>query len=35
MLIEEIIEFQLRGSGPPWLYMYSYNWLISWEDKSL
>ena len=28
MLIEQIIEFELKGSGPR-LYMYSYNWLFS------
>ena len=26
MLIEQIIEFQLRGPGSPGPYMYSYNW---------
>ena len=29
MLIEQIIEFELRGPGVPWPYMYSCNWLIS------
>ena len=34
MLIEQIIEFQLRGPGPL-AYMYSYNWLTLWQNKIL
>ena len=34
MPIEQIIEFQLRGLGP-YPYMYSYNWLTSWQNKNL
>ena len=35
MLIEQIIEFKLRGLGPRdrWPYMYSYNWLFSCQNK--
>ena len=29
MLIEQNIEFELRGPGPPGQDMYSYKWLIS------
>ena len=35
MLIEQIIEFQLRGPGPIGRPLYSYNWLISWPNKNL
>ena len=35
MLIEQIIKFQLRGPGHPWPFMYSYNWLTSWQNKNL
>ena len=35
MLIEQIIEFQLRLPGPPGRYMYSYNWLTSCQNKNL
>ena len=36
MLIEQIFEFELRGPRPPGPYMlYSYNWLISWQNKNL
>ena len=35
MLIEQIIEFELRGTWVPWPYMYSYNCLISWQNKNL
>ena len=35
MFIEQIIEFQFRGPGPLGLYMYSYNWLTSWQNKNL
>ena len=35
MLIEQIIEFELRGPGAPWPYMYSYNWLFSCQNKNL
>ena len=29
MLIEQIIEFELRGAWTQWSHMYSYNWLFS------
>ena len=38
MLIEQIIEFQLSGLGPPGrttAYMYSYYWLTSCQNKNL
>ena len=35
MLIEQIIEYQLRGAWALWPYMYSYNWLTSWQNKTL
>ena len=28
MIVEQNIEFELRGSWASWPYMYSYNWLI-------
>ena len=34
MLIEQIIKFELRGPGAPWPYMYSYNWLFLYQNKS-
>ena len=34
MLNEQIIEFELKGPGAPWSYMYSYNWLILWQSKN-
>ena len=34
MLIERIIELQLRVLGPP-PNRYSYNWLFSWQNKNL
>ena len=34
MLIEQIIEFQSRGPGPPGR-MYSNNWLTSRQNKNL
>ena len=34
MLIERIIELQLRGPGPL-ENVYSYNWLFSWQNKNL
>ena len=35
MLIEQIIEFAFKGAWFPWPYMYSYNWLFSWQNKNL
>ena len=35
MLIEQIVELQLRGPGAPWPNMHSYNWLFSWQNKNL
>ena len=35
MFIEQIIEFELRGPAAPRPYMYSYNWLFSWQNKIL
>ena len=35
MLIEQIIEFELRGSGALCPHMYSYNSLFSWQNKNL
>ena len=35
MLVEQNIEYELRGFGPPGRTMYSYNWLISWQNKNL
>ena len=35
MLIEQIIEIDMRGPGPPGPYMYSCNWLTSWQNKNL
>ena len=38
MRIEQIIEFESRGSGPfdqLWPYMYSYNWLFLWQNNNL
>ena len=29
MLIEQIVELQLREPGPPWPNMHFYNWLFS------
>ena len=34
MLIEQIIELQLRGLAP-WPNMHSYNWSFSWQNKNL
>ena len=34
MLIEQIIELQLRGLGPL-ANMFFYNWLFSWQNKNL
>ena len=34
MLIEQIIEFQLRAWAH-WSFMYSYKWLILWQNKNL
>ena len=34
MLIERIIELQLREPGPL-VNVYSYNWLFSWQNKNL
>ena len=34
MLIEQIIEIELRAWAP-WPYMYSCNWLTSWQNKNL
>ena len=34
MLIEQIIELQLRGPEPP-ANVYSDNWLFSWQNKNL
>ena len=33
MLNKQIIEYQLRGPGAPWPYMY-YDWLTSWQNKN-
>ena len=33
-LNERIIEFELRWPGP-WPHIYSYNWLISWQNKNV
>ena len=33
MLTEQIIEFKLSGPEPLGRYMYSYNWLFSWQNK--
>ena len=33
MLFEQIFEF--RGPGPPRPYMYSYNWLFSWQNSNI
>ena len=35
MLIDQIIEYKLKRPAPPWPYMYSYEWLISWQNKNL
>ena len=35
MLVILIIEFELKGFGPPWLYMYSCNCLFIWQNKNL
>ena len=35
MLIERVIELQLKGPGPPGPNIYSYNWLLSWQNKNL
>ena len=35
MLIEQIIEFAFKGAWFPWPYMYSSNWLLSWQNKNL
>ena len=35
MLIEQIIEFQLRGPGDLWQYMYSYSRLFLRQNKNL
>ena len=34
MLIEQIIEFKLKGLGASWSYMFSYNWLFSCQNKN-
>ena len=34
MLIEQIIKIELE-SWAPWSYMYSCNWLTSWQNKNL
>ena len=34
MLIEQIVEFQLRAWAPR-PNMHFYNWLFSWQNKSL
>ena len=35
MLIEQIVELQVRGPGPPGLTCTSINWLFSWQNKNL
>ena len=34
MLIEQIIKFEFKGAWAPWLYMYFYNRLFSWQNKN-
>ena len=34
MLIEQIIEFELRGASASWSYINSYKWLFSWQINS-
>ena len=35
MLIERIIEFELRGPEPPLVVHVLLNWLFSWKNKNL
>ena len=35
MLIEQKIEFELKGPEPPGRTCYSYNWLILWQNRNL
>ena len=34
MLIEQIVELQLRRARAPWPNMHFYNWLFSWQHKN-
>ena len=34
MLIEQIIEFELKGPGPFQILLF-YNWLFLWQNKNL
>ena len=32
---ETIYWIRIEGAWTPWTYMYSYNWLLSWQNKHL
>ena len=35
MLIEQLIEFEMRMPGALWPYLYSYSWIFSFQNKKV